>query len=404
MAGNFIYAGCQWSMLIALAKFASPEIVGQFSLGAAITGPIMMISALQLRAIQSTDTNRDFKFGHYLAMRLITTVLGILLIASIAFGAGYRLETALVIVAFGVAKAVEAISDILYGQLQQRERMDSIARSMMIKGPLSLIAFAVAVYATKSAFGGCLGLIGAWGAVMVGYDIPVTRDLLKSQDAKHQGQESTLTPRWDWSILRRMLQISFPLGLAMMLSSLNFNIPRYFVEHRFGERELGIFAAMAYLLVIGTQIISALGQSASPRLAAYHATGDRESFRTLVIKLLIISSGLGVLGVLAAVVAGKTLLSLLYTPEYAQHSSAFVVLSVAGGLFYVTSILGYAATAARRIHSQPLILALLVASTFLICFVGIERYGLMGAAMSLVVSGLVGIVAYGWLLVVAVKA
>jgi hypothetical protein len=33
MVGNFVYAGCQWGMLMVLAKLGTPEIVGTFALG-----------------------------------------------------------------------------------------------------------------------------------------------------------------------------------------------------------------------------------------------------------------------------------------------------------------------------------------------------------------------------------
>ena len=83
-AGNVVYAGCQWGMLMVLAKLGSPEWSGQFALGLAVTAPIIMLTNLQLRAIQATDARREYRFGHYLALRLATTALALLVIAGIA--------------------------------------------------------------------------------------------------------------------------------------------------------------------------------------------------------------------------------------------------------------------------------------------------------------------------------
>ena len=135
-AGNVVYAGCQWGMLVVLAKLGSPERVGQFSLGLAVTAPVIIFSNLQLRAVQAIDARREYRFGHYLALRLATTVLALFVIAGIA--CGFRLETALVILAIGLAKAFESFSNVVYGLSQSHERMDRIALSLMIKGPLSL--------------------------------------------------------------------------------------------------------------------------------------------------------------------------------------------------------------------------------------------------------------------------
>ena len=289
-AGNVVYAGCQWGMLMVLAKLGSPERVGQFALGLAVTAPVIMFTNLQLRAIQATDARREYRFGHYLALRLATTALALLVIAGIA--CGYRLETALVILAVGLAKAFESLSDVVYGLLQAHERMDRIALSMMIKGPLSLVALGMVVYLTASIAWGALALAGVWGLLLIAYDIPNGIRLLD------QGEPSA--PCWDLPALARLAWLALPLGIVMMLISLNANIPRYFIEHYWGERELGIFAALAYLMVAGNTVVGALGQSASPRLARYYAEGNGRAFRRLLVKLVGLGAGMGLVGLLVA--------------------------------------------------------------------------------------------------------
>ncbi len=138
LAGNVVYAGCQWGMLVVLAKLGNPVMVGQFALGLAVTAPVIMFASLQLRPVQATDARREYEFGHYLGLRLVTTLLALLVIASISLTAGYRRETAMVVLAVGLAKAFESVSDVFYGLLQQAERMDRIAISMMLKGPLTV--------------------------------------------------------------------------------------------------------------------------------------------------------------------------------------------------------------------------------------------------------------------------
>ena len=61
IAGDVIYAACQWGMLIVLAKLGSPEMVGQFALGLAVTAPVIIFANLALRQIQSTDVRNEFE-------------------------------------------------------------------------------------------------------------------------------------------------------------------------------------------------------------------------------------------------------------------------------------------------------------------------------------------------------
>ncbi len=397
--GNVVYAGCQWAMLVVLAKLGTPEMVGQFTLGLAVTAPIMLLCNLQLRAIQATDTQGQHQFADYFSLRLVTTTLALVMIVGVILLGGYQSDTAWIILTIGIAKAIESISDVFYGFLQQQERMDRIAISMIGKGVLSVVVLSIPVYLTRSLVWGVMGLVAAWAIVLLWYDIPnfytmqgiLERDFLKFPALlSFKGRAKTLL-RLSW--------VALPLGFVMMLISLNANLPRYFIEHYLGQRELGIFAAMAYLQVVGTTVISALGQSASPRLAKEAASGKQLGFRRILLKLVGIAFVLGLFGVLVAVFAGHNVLSLLYSPEFAEHSNLLVRLMVAAALWYITSILGYAATAKRRIHKQSIVLLTTVLVSALSCYWFIPTAGLLGAANSMVITSAVAMMGYFWLLI-----
>jgi O-antigen/teichoic acid export membrane protein len=389
--GNVVYAGCQWGMLSALAKLGTPEMVGRFSLGLAITAPVIMFTNLQLRAVQATDARREYAFADYLGLRLVMTTLALVIIAVITLVTGYSPETTLVILVVGLAKAFESISDVFYGLLQQRERMDRIAKSMIIKGLLSLTVLSALVYLTRSVLWGTVGLALTWALVLLTYDIRSGALILgQSTDAP----DESLKPRWMMGVLVRLARLSLPLGIVMMLISLNTNIPRYFVEAYWGERELGIFAAMAYLLVAGSTVVNALGQSASPRLAKYYAGGDRDAFRGLLIRLVGICMLLGIAGALVALVAGRDIMTLLYSPEYSWQGNTLIWVMIAAGFWYIASVFGYGATAARRIRYQPLALGVVVAVSLGANYLLVPRHGLLGAAFSMVAASIAGVIAY----------
>ena len=261
-AGNVVYAGCQWGMLIVLAKLGSAERVGQFSLGLALTAPVIMVTNLQLRAIQATDARRD-RFGHYLALHLATTALSLLVIAGIA--CGYRLETALVILAIGLAKALESLSDVVYGLMQARERIDRIALSMMIKGPLSLVALGATVYFTGSIAGEPWSWPGLWDCFWSPTTFPT---VLVSSSGEDLPPSMGPLPHRSPGLACPAARNRNDVDIAQHQHS------TYFIERYWGKRELGIFAALAYLIVAGNTVVSALGQSASPRLA-FTAGGRR---------------------------------------------------------------------------------------------------------------------------------
>jgi O-antigen/teichoic acid export membrane protein len=395
-SGNVVFAATQWGMLAVLAKMGTPEMVGQLALGLAIAAPVLMFTNLQLQVVQATDARRQFEFNDYLALRLVSTALALFLILAIVFVSGYRLETALVICMVGLSKAFDSMSDVFYGLLLQRERMDRVAKSLTLRGLLSLIALSLGVYFTGSVVGGVVGVILAWALVLLVYDIRSGSLVLQASSRAISGlaagkalATSNLRPRWSLRTLYTLARLALPLGLVLALMSLTTNIPRYFVERYLGEGELGIFAAISYIMVAGLTVTYALGQATSARLARYYAEGEEAKFLGLLLRLVGIGTLLGIAGVLVSLVAGQEILALLYRPEYAERVDIFLWLMIAAAIMYVASLLGYGMTAARYFRVQVPLFAFAGGISAVACLWLVPAAGLKGASIALIISALV---------------
>jgi len=397
LAGNVVYAACQWGMLTVLAKLGSPEMVGQFALAFAVTAPIMLLSNLKLRAVQATDIQEEYAFGSYLALRLVTVPIALIITFAIVV---FRYDSVLglVIMLVAIAKGVESVSDILFGLLQRQECMNRIALSQMAKGTLALGAFALVVSTTGILAAGVGAIIAAWLAILTLVDIPAAAAVLGTapHTSPHDGRErlSMLRPNWSLSALGTLAVRTLPLGLTVMVGSLTTNVPQYFIEHFNGTYDLGLYAAMFYPITAGALVINALGQSATPRLARYHASGSIQQFKRLVAKLVGIGLLVGLGGLAIVIPFGTEVLTTLYGPEYAARQDAFkwLVLAAAVGFAYV--FLGTAVTSMRRFRIQlPIHLGSLVILTIM-CAVLVPDHGPKGAAWSLILSGLAEGIAY----------
>jgi O-antigen/teichoic acid export membrane protein len=373
---------------MSLAKLGTPELVGQYALALAITGPIFLFTNLGLRPAQATDAKRDYAFPDYFGLRIVATLAALVATVVATLLGGYPLWVGLVIVAVGCRKAVESISDVIEGALQQHERLDLNARADMAKSVLVILGFGGGLLITASlpvaiALGTC-----AYAIVVLTYELPNARrvTLGDSTDASPDGRVSVLWPSFAFSTLLRLGCTTLPLGITMLLLSLNTNIPRYFIEGCLGTRELGLFAAVAYVLVAGNMVISALGQSASPRLARNFAAGNNAAYCRLLLRLLGMGLLLGALAYGAAVVAGPLVLTMLYTPEYAQYSNILCYIAALSGFTYVNSFLGYGMTAARQFRIQPYLALLSAGSCAIAAACCVRPLGLSGAVVALATS------------------
>jgi O-antigen/teichoic acid export membrane protein len=380
LAGNLTYAGFLWGILVVLAKLGSPEMVGRYALGLAVGAPVMMFTNLQLSALQATDAKGEYRFWDYFSLRLLTSSFALCVIAGIAAVGGYRLEAALVILIIGLAKGVESVSDAIHGLLQKNERLDLIAISKMIKGPLSLLAIWSLVHLTRSLVWGVIGLLAAWSLVLLTYDAYNARRMLHLRPEPIRGENEGRYDRL--ALFRRLTWLALPLGFVSLLDSLNVNVPRYLVERRLGEAALGYYAGMAYIMVAGNMVVGALTGSASPRLARLCVIHPL-AFRRLLWRLIGLGAALGGTGLLLAMFFGRPLLALIYQPDYAKHADVFVWLMAAAGTGYVARFLICGMTASRRIKAQAPLYGVTLLATAVLSWVLIPRHGLLGAALAL---------------------
>ncbi len=372
-AGNAVYGAGQWAILSLIARLGSAAMLGQYALALAVTTPVVMLSHLNLRTVLATDITRRHPFGDYLAVRLAATALALAAIAAIAFGSAYLRPLAAIILLTGVAQSIENVSDLYYGALQRRDRMEQVGRSMMARGLVSAAALGGALALTRDLLWSVAALAAARLAVLLAYDLP----------RGSAGECLSLSgPRSQWTVLRT----AFPLGVVLMLVSLNTNLPRYAIERHLGAVALGGFAAVASFLTIGGTAINALGQAATPRLARYFSEKDYAQFSRLTLRLAALALALGVAGLLGAALLGRFVLALIYGRAYADYSGLLVAVMGVAVISYAAIILGYATSSARRFAAQmPLFMAVTAlcgAASWLL----VPRYGLYGAAAALAAS------------------
>jgi O-antigen/teichoic acid export membrane protein len=182
----------------------------------------------------------------------------------------------------------------------------------------------------------------------------------------------------------KLVALALPLGAVTTLTSINLNMPRYFIQAHMGEHELGIFSAMAYATVAMTLISDSLGHCAIPRMSRLYAAGQYTEFRGLLLKLLIAAGAIGIAGLFVAQAAGARLLTIVYSKEYAAYASVFVVLMLATAMHFVASMLTCGITSARQFAVQvPLFLAAVGANAWA-CARWVPSAGLAGGAMGMV--------------------
>jgi len=387
IVGNVVYAITQWAILTTIVKLGNPELLGEYALALALTAPVFAFSMLQLRGIQATDARNEYMFGQYWALRIMTSGFASIGLVLFAILSRYDRHLKLVIILVVLVKCIDSLSDVLYGLFQKYEQMDMIARAQAINGVVSLAMFVGAMSLTQSLL---LGIIGsAFGSLaMLTYYALRAQRLFGGVEPGASKTEMVrlLIPTWDIRSMSTLTVLALPLGVVMMLNSLNTSIPRFVLEASYGKYELGIYAGLAYLLVAGSTVCSALGQSASPRLAKLFAKEESRRFMALLTRLILFGVGIGLAGALLTIVAGRQLLTLIYSAAYADQVNVMVALAISASFTFAASFLGFGMTALREFKSQFGIGVCVTLVGGIASLLLVPPFGLLGAAATLMIG------------------
>jgi len=364
LLGNFVQAGAQWGVVVVLARLGSPEDVGGYALALAIVSPVFLFSNMHLRTLLSTDVSLQTAAGAYFSLRLATSSAASLLLLAGALLQGP--QHGLVLAGLTAAKAFEAVSELLYGEMQRTEQMDRIGKSMIVRWGGSLVVVLGTMYWNRGMLA-CLAGMAAVSAAVAASDVWAVQ-----------------ATRWSSSLrdVWKLAASAAPLGILMLMVSLNAAIPRYFLAGLVSQKAVGIFAALSYVSIALNTLVLAAGQAGGTAMARSFRTGEFPTFLRQSLKLLALAAALGLAGMAAAAWKGESLLLLLYGPNFAAESHSFLWLMLAGACSFVASAMGYILASVRCFHPQLPTLVATSSVTALCCHLWVPQSGVAGAAMA----------------------
>ncbi|QDU82817.1 Polysaccharide biosynthesis protein [Polystyrenella longa] len=402
LAGNFLYALCQVGILFVIQAVGSLEMVGAYSLALSLCVPIFLLTNLQLRTLQTTDSHREFHFSDYAGVRSLMSPLAFLILLAICSSGQYSRETVYIILAMGFAKMIETASELCYGAFQQHERLDYVSRSLCLKGILSLFLIGTTIALTGSLVL-ALGLVAAsWFLLFVFFDFRHVY-LLFREDHQHDTNKtglktvwSELRPRWRRFTIWKIALGGLPLGMGALLLSTTESLPNIFIEWQFGTRELGIFALLMTLSFAGLPVINAMGQAVTPRLAQNYADGNVKGFQQVMLKAVLLGTGLGIGLIIGTLLCGEWFLSTFFGPEVAVHSPLLFILMGLAPFKYGFRFFGNGLTATRRfslvLRFQFIVLMLVVV---LVPVMG-ALWNITGVAVAVYLTTVIRALMFAW--------
>ena len=373
--GNLFYVGGRFLIIVLLTKYWSSSQVGQIALALAIVTPISFLVNMELRLVLVTDTRRQVSVQDCLGVLSMSNLLLLALLVGIwqAGGSRWSGQLPLAVLLVGLIRNAESWAEVCLGVLQKNEQMKCVALSQGMK-TVAVLGCSVLLAAARAPI---LWMLVAWFAATV-----VVAWLY---DARQAGRWSDVKVRWRRDAIVALIKRAFPLGVFVTMTCLSARLSQYFIGYYLSAEAVAHFAVMLNFVAGAAALQNGVNHAVLPRLARYHADGTGAFWRLLATVL-----GLCWLAAAALFAAiwwrGETILTVLYSAEYAQHSGVFAVVGVAAAGVLTSMVLGDAVVACGKYKSRMLAVALGLVINAGLCWTTVPRYGLYGAAWAVVAS------------------
>lgn len=390
LVGNVARAACRYGTLLLIGYFCGLTVAGEYAIAMALCTPLWAFVMLGLRGALVTDARREYSFADYLAVRLIASGIGGLVVVGIVLLGAYDARAATAILLVAAARLLEGISDILRARLQQQERMDRIAIALGIQGVGGLALISLIGSLGGSATLVLAALPIAMALTLLLWDVPCYAEMACMAPGEGHAEGSLWRKPLHWSTLGRLSLVAFPLAVVGGLIAFVPQLPKYVIASVSGQEAVAAYTIVAYGITLGMMVVMALGNAAAPRLAKNYAAGDVRRFTRLVIQLVVLVAGIGAAGLGAAMLWADEIAILFGTlspealrvlhQENVRLPHLMIALSLFAMMFYVTAPLGRALAAMRKFWSQAISMALGLAAAALIMPWAVRLRGMVGAA------------------------
>lgn len=387
MVSSILGAAQSAIFLLVVTHVCDAVYAGIFSIATTLGYQIIAIGSYGMRNFQATDVKQKYKFKEYLLSRYFTSIAMFIFLIGYVWIKDYNTEKALIILAFGVYKAVDVIEDVFHGEFQRYNRLDIGAISMTIRYVISFLVFAVVLITSHNLLFACIceAVISILVFIILTYEVIKPRKILSVKGAlKHTG----------W-----ILRDCFPLFIGGFLYLYVCNAPKYAIDNCLSQESQMYFAILFMPVFVVNLLSSFVYRPLLVRMAICWNEKRNKEFWHMVMTQIALIFVLTIMGILGAYLCGTQILSLVYGVDVNPYRNCLVLLMFGGGF---AALIGFLINVLTVMRLQTLLLlGYMVASVAALIVSNpiVSKLGIFGASVLYV--GLMVLVA-AFLLVSAV--
>ena len=371
---NIIASVCA-SLLSVVLLFITTRIngansAGMFAIVFATATVLNSIADFGMRVYQVTDTERQHKFGVYLASRVVVDIVMVICGIGFVLISGYTMEKAAICLAMVGFRFADAISETYQGEFQLNGRLDIAGKSVFYRMIASILVFAIVDFVSRNMLLATVGMTLTNFAGLLVYDLRLI---------KGYNREGISLERIE---IGSVIMDCFPLFFSTFLNNYIVNAPKYAID-RLLTYEMQTYFNIIYLPTFTINLMSIFVLKPMLRGLGEMWNGKKYAkFIGIVIRMILAIVLMTVVVEAICWVIGIPVLSFIYGVELTQYKTDLLILVISGGFSALSVALFYTLTTMRAQKRVSLAYVVAALGGVVLPYFLIEKYNITGAALA----------------------
>ena len=376
-AANLISAVASVVLLLFVTRVNGTSEAGIFSIGYSTAQMLYPIGQFGMRNFQASDVQQRYKQSDYIASRVISCVIMMVVAFGFVLVKGYYAEKAAVLILMCLLKVTDSVDDVFGGYYQLNKRLDIGGKMQFCRIVLYIIVFLVIILTTKSTVIACAGAVVAATIELV-YVISIVRKKFPE-----------VRPVFRAERLKRLMLSCLPLCIGAFLIIYMGNAPKYAIDTYMASEYQAIYNYVfmpCYIICLFVQFVL---QPLIVKMSTLWVKKEMKGFKKICGMIFALTVVLSAIIIVGGHFIGSYILGWLYGVDLRMYKIELTILLV-GGAFYAIAIIIQTMLTIMR-HQKYIIVGFILSSIIITIFapIWVRTDGIMGAAWSYVLAAAV---------------
>ena len=362
-------------MLLIVVRICGDVEGGIFSMGYAIAQLMLTIGVFESTTYFATDAADRFSYEQYLAFKIITCTLMVIVSVFYVMSFGFDGHKAAVAYALCAFRLFEALSQYWFGAFQKLERLDIGGFSTVWRSVIAIALFACILIVNGDVVLATVLASISEAVWIAAYDIPRLHKIVKIG-------KPDFTP----TVQARILWACLPMFISSFLAAYLNNVSKYAINEVGTEQMQTVFNVLFMPAFVINLFLIFFMRPSLTTLAKHWLRREFAPFARIIARLLGIAAIITLVVVALCALVGIPLLELFYGIDLTGYLYALLVVMLGGGLLSASNVFYNGLVVIRTQHTVVIGYIVAIAVAVLIATPLVSTQGVMGACVAYTIA------------------